>query len=367
MRIKDYGMAAAILAGVWASGAEARDLTYGTHIPSAHVTVKNALEPFFAGVVEVTNGDVKFIPHYGGSVAKHKGILTAARDGLIDVGFLADFYAPQEMPTSNFLSSLAIYGNDSRVMSGAINEMQLLHCPNCKKDLEAFNLVLLNMQSLPAYYLMCKDKVASVADIKGKRVKVGGPWARMIALWGGVPVNLPITDTYEALERGQIDCTVANIPFLKAYSLWDAAKYVLDQPLGAYFGAATVANADVWKSLKPASRQAIEGLFPKYVTDSTYAYYDDEQAVRKAAIAEHGVTFIRPAEDMKDAIATAKEHARAEGLAQAKRRHVEDGNEQIDTFLSLVKKWEGIVERVGEDRKAYAEALKTEVFSKVNP
>ncbi|HYD69144.1 C4-dicarboxylate TRAP transporter substrate-binding protein [Azospirillum sp.] len=368
MRITTLAATAALLAGlgagIGAGTATARELTYGTHIPSSHVTVENALTPFFNAAAANSKGEVKFVPHYAGAVAQHKTVLTAARDGLIDVGFVTDLYAPQELPTSNLFSSLAAYGDDSRVMSGAINEMQLLNCPNCKKDVAAFDLVLLNVQSLPAQYVMCKPKVASAADIKGKRVRATGPWARMIATWGGVPVNLPITDTYEALERGQIDCAMGNIPFLKAYSLWDVAKNVLDVPLGAYFGAATVANAKVWTSLPPAARMAVEDLFPQYVADTTYAYYDEEASVRAEA-QTRGVTFVPPSADMKEAVAKAKASARDDALTQAKRRKVEDAEAQVDAFLALVKKWEGIVAKAGTDRAAYRDALKTEVFAKV--
>src|SRR5690606_8555309 len=59
-------------------------------------------------------------------------------------------------------------------------------------------------------------------DIQGLKIRVtGDSRVRAIRALGAIPVNIPITETRDALDRGTVDGTVDSPNGLVAYSLYE--------------------------------------------------------------------------------------------------------------------------------------------------
>src|SRR3546814_2387778 len=82
-------------------------------------------------------------------------------------------------------------------------------------------MVPLSAVSATPYHLLCTKAVKSLADLKGLKVRAASSSAALVQALGATPVNVAVTEIYEALQRGQVDCTLGPIPHLKNYALAD--------------------------------------------------------------------------------------------------------------------------------------------------
>ena len=360
-------LAALAAAGLAAGAASAQTtLSYATHIPSSHVLAQNGIEPMVARLAAHPEAPLAVQVHYAGAVAAHGAVLTGIRDGLVDSGFLADVYAPQELPNSTLISFMTLSGADARVMSGVASEVRLLHCPGCVEELAELDQFLLSAMSLSPQYLFCTSRVESVADLRGKQIATPAATGRFFAGLGAVPTNMPITDSYEALGRGQIDCVTGVETFLRDYSFWDHAKYVLDMSLGTYHGAITVMSRAKWEALTEAERAALAAEQARMTAEGGYAYHDASAEVRGLAEADHGVTFVTPSADLLEALEAALAAEAEAAIEQGTRRGATDPAALVAAFGESVAKWTAILDEIGDDRDALAAALQREVFDKVS-
>ncbi len=69
--------------------------------------------------------------------------------------------------------------------------------------------------------------VRNIADIKGMKMRVpGGPVAaRMWKEFGTLPVSLPWTELYTALQTGVVDACESTVPGYLSSKLYEVAKH----------------------------------------------------------------------------------------------------------------------------------------------
>lgn len=87
-----------------------------------------------------------------------------------------------------------------------------LFLPEVEKVFAAqFDTKLLGVWPFGPQILFCKPQVASLADVKGLKVRVfDQSMANFIASLGGTPVPLPFSETQQALQRGVVDCALTG-------------------------------------------------------------------------------------------------------------------------------------------------------------
>ncbi|MDF2235003.1 TRAP transporter substrate-binding protein DctP [Albimonas sp. CAU 1670] len=356
--------AAVALAATLGAPATAADIAYATHIPSTNVTVEPALKPWAERLAE---HDINVNFFWGGTVAKHGAMPPAIRDGLADMGFMADLYGAQDLPNSVLVTNLPLVNLDARVMTAVAAEARMIGCEGCEEELAEFGAFNYNVFSLPSQYLMCREPVANLAQLEGKKVRATGVLGRMLAKWGAVPVAMPVTDGYEALERGQVDCTTGIDTFIMDYSWWDSAKYILDMPLGLFAGVLTMMSESKFESLSEEQQKAMLAERARLAADSAYAYFAEGEKARKLAVEEHGVTFLEPEDDIKAKLEEARIAERDEDLAQSQKLGAKDPEARIANVVALAEKWQKIVDETGGDKEALIEAMEREIYSKVQP
>ncbi len=360
------GLTVALTAlAVTAMPAAAETLTYGTHSPPGHGIMADGFTPFAALVEKETGGALTFDLLAGGSVVSAKTVLSGISSGLVSSGYVIDAYVPQVLPHSALISDLGPFNTSALAATAAATEVQLLDCPGCLADMEKADAVTLGVSAIAPYKLMCKDPMASMDDLKGRKVRTASVWGRIMAGMGLVPVNLPVTDIYEAMERGTLDCVLGPEGWLKAYNLWDSTKYVIDQPLGAWAGGhGMTINKDVWDGLDAASRDAVLGHVGGMLLHMTESYEHEAAAARQEALARD-LTFLPPLPGLDEALAEAQRGLMVEVVEKAKGRGIENAQEIADTYLAARSKWDKIVADAGGDVAAVEKALKSEVYDKL--
>ncbi|HPU50781.1 MAG TPA: TRAP transporter substrate-binding protein DctP [Burkholderiaceae bacterium] len=341
-------------------------LTYGSYLPSTHVNNVVGIEPFSKRIEKDTGGKVKIEMLSGGAVAKATASIDSVRDGVVNASMVVDSYVQKQVPAAFTATDLGVIGRNSIALSGATNEYNMVACAECVAEQKKLGIISMAFYSTAPYTMMCKPDLRSMADIKGKKIRSASSFSIMFKEFGMVPVNITSEETYEAMQRGQVDCSIGAAGWLKSYSLWDVAKNVLDTSIGAYTGGLLWAmSAESWGKLKPDEKAAFKKNLPLLAADVTFGYIAETDEVRKLA-ADKGVKFNKPDKSFTDAYEAygVKEIARAKDAST--KRGLPDGPKLIDLYLALVKKWEKLdAEEIKGDKQKFIAALQREVYSKV--
>jgi TRAP-type C4-dicarboxylate transport system substrate-binding protein len=345
--------------------AQAETLTYGSISPPTHALITDGFMPFAKAVEQDTKGEITFDVLAGGSVVSPKTVLSGIGSGLVNTGYVVDVYVPQVLPHSTLTGDLSPFNSSALVALAAVTDFQLTQCPGCKAEMDEAGAMTLGVTSMSPYKLMCKDPVTDLASLKGRKVRTAGVYGRLMAEFGMVPVSIPVTDTYEAMERGTIDCLVGVEGWLKAYNLWDSVRYVVDQPLGAWAGGhAMTISKDTWADLTPSQRDAILNHVSQMLVAMTHSY-EDQAAVARAEAEKRDLTYLPPLPELAQALATAQDKMKQEAIARAEKNGVENAAQMADAYLAVKAKWDAIVAEKGDDPAVVAQALKEEVFDKI--
>ncbi|WP_118138335.1 C4-dicarboxylate TRAP transporter substrate-binding protein [Oceanicella sp. SM1341] len=341
---------------------------YATFVPPQAANNTIALQPAFDRIAEETDGEVEINLLAGGQLLGGADMLAGVRDGIADLGFVIPVYAPSELPNSVVISDMMPYGADPVAVAGAALETQLLDCPQCQKDFTDNNLVFLGGHVPTPYRLLCRNDVTSMADLRGLRMRGGsGAMARTAEALGGTPVNMSAGDMYEALERGQLDCVVGPIAWLRQYSLGEVIGSVLGEPLGVLGGLGLVTwNVDSWEGLSEEDRQVVLKEMPGIVARATIlGYMADDNEVR--AQYEDKVKFNDSVPEIREALDTINAEALPGIVEAAAARNATDPEAIAKAYLENLKRWQVISqEQVKGDPEALARVLWEEIYSKVD-
>ncbi|MCB1395665.1 MAG: C4-dicarboxylate TRAP transporter substrate-binding protein [Rhodobacter sp.] len=346
----------------------AEDYNYATFVPPQAANNTVALQPAFDAIAEQTGGDVEIKIFAGGQLLGAQDMLAGVRDGIADLGFVIPVYAPSDLPNSVVISDMMPYGADPIAVAGASLQTMLMDCPQCVQEFTDNNLVFLGGHVPTPYRLLCREDVSSLADIAGLRMRGGsGAMSRIAQALGGTPVNMNAGDMYEALERGQLDCVVGPIAWLRQYSLGEVIGSVLGEPLGVLGGLGLVTwNRDAWDGLTDEQKQIVLRQIPGIVARATIdGYIADDNDVR--AQYEGTVTFNDSVPEIREAL----DHINAEGLpailVAATDRGATDPEAIAAAYQRNLARWQEISrDRVQGSSEALAEVLWEEIYSKVS-
>lgn len=343
----------------------ATKLTYATYLSARHNMNAGGVAPYFERIQKGVNGELTFELFADGTLSGPKNTLQAIRDKATDMGLVVDLFVPGDLKASAVLGELAMLLEDPWVAAGATNEMQLLHCEQCVGDLIRNKIKPIVTYASNPFYLQCRDEKFSLAKLRGKRVRAVGPWASWVAAMGATPVNIPGGEVYEAMERGQIDCTVGALGWLETYSLGEVVKSVVMLPMGVYAGGSIInMNVDRWAELTPAQRTAFFDNAAQLIVDVAESYSaEDRAAVDKGK--QRGIKFVAAPEDLNDLLKKYQKTELARVTKLAERRDLKDGAQLLAQYERIIEKWRAIADETGRDPALFKKRLDEEIFSKL--
>jgi TRAP-type C4-dicarboxylate transport system substrate-binding protein len=325
--------------------------------PDSHPLTKFGYLDLVEPLARASNNQLRMRVFTGTALLPPGAHLSGLRDGVAQMTYHAGTYTPSDLPEDNVIAILGIALQDNVAVAAAVSDFYL-NDPAMREMFKRNRIVFLGGYATPPYILMCRTKIETLADIRGKRIRMPGAihadWARSV---GAVPVNVPSTEMFTGLEKGQLDCAANAANDLRSRSLWDVAKHVTTIDLGSYSAGWQYAmNAQTWGRLSPANRRALLDTVSDAIVDTAIGY----QADADAALAEapsRGVNVIRPGADLQQQLTqfnatTARETALREG---AERFRLRDAPGMVQRFEATVAKWQGLLQ--GVDRKDAA-ALK---------
>lgn len=339
-----------------ASAVSADELVYGSYLAPTHSSSKG-ITHFIDRARELSGGEINFEFFPSGAIASGKTTLSAISDGLMDGGMIVNIYFPSEMPVNTVLSDMSFWDKDNRVISAAITDTIVNDCEDCLNEFDQLGVHFLATYGTPPYQAMCSSDAENFT-LQGKRVRVAGEdmgrWAQSI---GAIPVNIPNNESYEAMERNQIDCVIGAVAWLKGLSLSEVTNTILELPMGSFQGGSLLnVSNNVWEGLSPENQSALEQSALEGVARTVYAYIQQEEDAREIA-AEKGIASVQPDEALVAKRQVFQELQVTQAAETAASRGYDGGANVVQALIANIEKWEKIIAREDPDEGRYVELL----------
>ena len=205
-----------------------------------------------------TNGDVKIKIFWEGVLGKAKENLGLIQQGAIDLAAMSPGYFPAELPFHAAPNSIPMAMSEP-AQATALMERLLTEVGEFDKEAKRNGMKALFFHHLNAYKLVCKEEVKSVADMKGKKVRTWGKdMPRMVQAAGGVPVTLGLTELYEGLSRGTVDCIPFSVDLMVNYKIYEVAKHIHSITLWEGPTNAVWISSKAWNGISAKNKEIIK-------------------------------------------------------------------------------------------------------------
>ena len=366
---------AAVAAGLLAvltfgppANAETKEFNASNWLPDTTALVSHGYLEWAELLSEASDGSLKAKVFTGPVLLPPAAHLTGLRDGVAQVAYHAGTYTPADLPRDNVLAQLGIGFTDPIVAAFAMSDVNMTN-PDMIAMWASHNVVFGGGYSTTPYRLFCTQAVATLDDIKGKKIRTLGAmmsdWAKSV---GAVPVNVPSTEMYTGLEKGQLDCAANTFEQLKSSSLWDVAKHTSVVDLGLYYaGFLYGINRDFWTSLTADERRILLDTIATSIV-RTQVRYNETEDETTAEAPEHGVTMHQPDGALAKSITDFRSVARQSAVTLGRDKFgIADAEQLVTSFEQTVAKWEKLLEGVDRtDESALTTLFKRELYDKID-
>lgn len=182
-------------------------------------------------VTERTNGVIKFINFFGGSLGKASEHLDLVSTGTADIVVTYGWYTPSKLPLEDFDYIFPFGPTDPYILTRAMRQINI-EFPQFAKDFEKLNVVKIFQSPGIKEVILSKKPITKYENFQGKKCKVIGRYfGRWIEALNAVPVAAPGTEVYTMLQTGVIDIALDTADLQFAYNNIEQAPNVLDPGL----------------------------------------------------------------------------------------------------------------------------------------
>jgi TRAP-type C4-dicarboxylate transport system substrate-binding protein len=259
MASRFLGFAAALAAlGLLTQGALAQNKTLrvGSWLPPHHLIPRGIIEPWARAIEKETNGELKF-EIMASSLGPPPQYFDLLLDGAIDVGYGVSGHNPGRF-TMTQVMDLPFMAPDP--WAGAAAAWLTYERYGARyNEHKGAKVIGLFVHSEP-YLWMRGEPVKSVAELAGKKVRVGGNvTGRIVSMLGATPVQLPPTEAQQAMARGVADGITFPGESIAFFKIDPVIKGGTRFPGGLYTDTFWVAfNQKSWDGLTDMQKWAIE-------------------------------------------------------------------------------------------------------------
>lgn len=241
-------------------------LKFSIFSPDREVTYQTVFKPFAEAVSKESGGTVEVELFPNGALGRSP--LQQAQmvlDGVADIAWVIASYTP-----------------------GRFQENEVFELPGMFRDLKEATIVFtrlvnsgkvkgyddfypIGLFGTAPYSLHARTPINSIADIRGKKIRVSGAIeSETLKALGAVPLGMPVTEVPEAISRGTIDGTTSHPAPLVDFGISRVTSAHYFTRLGVV-PLAVLMNRKKFDSLPKAAQDAIR----KYSGDWTAARFND--------------------------------------------------------------------------------------------
>ncbi|WP_374350644.1 TRAP transporter substrate-binding protein [Chitinimonas sp.] len=235
-------------------------------LPATHLKVvgswgflsqyKNFEQPFWTSKVSETSGGqiTAEITPFNQMGLKGDEIIRLMRMGLIDFGSAVLAYGATDDTEVEGLDLAGLSPTAADARKVVDSYLPVLDAYFQRKH----GVKVLSVWPYPAQVIYCKSKLDRIADLKGRKVRVGTrPIAEFVEALGGVAIDIPFGEAYAQIKRGNIDCAITGTLPGNTARLPEVTHYLYPLPVGWSMAMHGV-NLKVWSGLDPAVQAFLE-------------------------------------------------------------------------------------------------------------
>lgn len=183
-------------------------------------------------VEERSNGQITVEVIWGQAIAGYDEVHDALADGRLDVAYSLPIYQPDEFPALNDIGT-AMAGLSSspfvgEMVANAVGNELGWTSESLLNAYEEQGLVPLTpLAASGGYYSVCSDPLETAEDWNGMQARIASTaQSAQVSHLGGSPVSIEYTETFEALQRGTVDCTLGQLVPSAEAGLFEAAPHL---------------------------------------------------------------------------------------------------------------------------------------------
>jgi TRAP-type C4-dicarboxylate transport system substrate-binding protein len=121
-----------------------------------------------------------------------------------------------------------------------------------------FGVKLLGFGTYPAQVIYCNAELKSLADVKGKKVRVAGrSQSELVAALGGTPVTMAFGEVVPAMQNKTVECGITGTLSGNIAKWNEVSTHLLALPV-SWGQIAYAVNAKSWEKFDPKVRALIE-------------------------------------------------------------------------------------------------------------
>jgi TRAP-type C4-dicarboxylate transport system substrate-binding protein len=208
-----------------------------------------------------SGGRVKAEPALAASLGPPTEQFELVASGMAEIGGFIPSYTPGRFPMLSLMVELPQRVKTTKPLSKAFNEV--VKKGYFDKEFEKTKLLWVS-EVTPIEFMFAKEKVTTLAQMKGAKVRTSGEfWLAAVPKLGAVPVTLPISEVYSALQKGIVDGGLMGYSVMDVFKIREVVKYVMEVGL-TYSAFAYAVNKDFYDKLPSDIRGIIDELALKY-------------------------------------------------------------------------------------------------------
>lgn len=361
---------ATIVAALLTAGAatvSAKDLVYGSYMPPKHNIHVYGLKPLFKKL----GSEIPWKLVTGGQLYSAKATLKSVGNRVAEGGLVVPAYVQGPLKHAFISMDLMFAATDALVMNAAIMDTFVNDCPQCLDDYRRANTVLVSTYAIDGFVLLCRKPVTSLNDIKGKRIRTIGAMGRWAKALGGTPVSMTTGDMVEAISRGQLDCILGAMAWLKAYPIIDSVKSIFTLNKGAGTANLLVMNRDAWNELSLSQKKTLIRHMPRTVAKVMIEGYIGDYYRAEAQAKSKGIKIHSAGSDVDAVFKKFQSKEAAAVVKKATKRGATDPQGIVDDIIKNYAKWEKILGKMDRTNleslsARYEKLLWERIYSKID-
>ena len=256
------------------------ELKFTTVTTTLHPDYKT-LEAWAEEVNKRTDGRVEITLYPTNTLNPPPETYNTIKSGMADIGMAPVGYSASIMPLSKFFGD-AMVGVSSAKEAAELWRAAYKNLPELQEEFKDIHVLWL-YATTPMSLGTSGIKITKLEDFNGVVLRMPPGMEPLAVAWGASPINLPIGEIYEAMEKNVVNGFYGGAEMLDAMKLAELTDYVitnLDMVCGVNYAGM---NRKVWDSL-PADVQEVFNELKDWVEPKMPEVFDqqEEDALQKA-------------------------------------------------------------------------------------
>lgn len=326
-----------LCSGASPAGTKPIVLKFATYFPEVNTFAQYNV--WWAKEIEKrTGGRVAFQFYWAGSLVKAKDLAKAAGRGICDVALLATGYTRANFPITGVYEAVYITEKPDaacRAMTELCETEEVF-----RAEWERNNLRLLFFNMLGPNIFGFRNKVASLEDLQGLKIRTAGKMTNVAKKLGATAVSMSSSEVYEAMDRGLLDgYTNTSLASAATRSFPEVAPYMLDPRMGNYACIETAMNLRTWNKLPSDIKDIISQVSKEVLVKSLEIMMADEDNVMQKMNTEWKATLNALSPDQVEKWKSLVLPTHDEFVADLEKKGL-PGKALFDSYKALTKKYE---------------------------